>query len=68
MCSLVAHDKIQPDYEYDESSLGDSSIPKDSTTKALIALGATINFIDTWLKLFLDNYNAICDAYVNAMK
>ena len=23
MCSLVAHDKMQPDYEDDESSLGD---------------------------------------------
>ena len=23
MCSLVAHDRLQPDYEYDESSIGD---------------------------------------------
>ena len=35
MCSLVAYDKMQPDYEYDESSLGYSSIPKDSTLKSL---------------------------------
>ena len=63
MCSLVAHDKMQPYYEDDERSLGDSS-----TTKALTALGATLNFIDIWLKLFLDNYSARCDAYVNAMK
>ena len=33
MRSLVAHDKIQPAYEYDESSIGDSSIPKNATTK-----------------------------------
>ena len=28
MSSLVAHDKIQPNYEYDEISIGDRSIPK----------------------------------------
>ena len=55
MCSLVAHDKIQPDYEDDEISLGDRSIPKDATPESLGALGATINFIDIWLKLFLEN-------------
>ena len=54
MCSLVAHDKMQPYYEDDERSLGDSS-----TTKALTALGATLNFIDIWLKLFLGNYSAM---------
>ena len=61
MCFLVAHDKMQQNYEDDESSLGDRSIPKDATTKALTALDVTLNFIDIWLKLFLDNYNAICD-------
>ena len=68
MCHLVAHDKMQPNYEDDESSLGDRSIPKDATTKELTELGATLNYIDVWLKLFLDNYRARCDAYVNAMK
>ena len=42
MCSLVAHDKIQPYYKYDESSIGDRSIPKDATAKSFKALGATI--------------------------
>ena len=28
MCSLVAHDKIQPAYEDDESSIGDRLIPR----------------------------------------
>ena len=32
MCSLVAHDKIQPAYEDDESIIGYRSIPKNSTT------------------------------------
>ena len=68
MCYLVAHDNMQPNYEDDESSIGDRSIPKDETTKALTALGAILNFIDIWIKLFLDNYNARCDAYVNSMK
>ena len=68
MCSLVAHDKMQPNYEDYESSLGYRSINKDATTKELTALGPTLNFIDIWLKLFLDNYNARYDAYVNAMK
>ena len=68
MCSLVTHDKIQPYYEYDESSIRDSEIPKDSTTKALKLLCATLNFIDIWLKTFHDNYDARCEAYINAMK
>ena len=68
VCSLVAHDKMQPNHEDYESSLGDRSIPKYETTKALIALCATLNFIDIWLKLIIGNYSARCDAYVNAMK
>ena len=67
MCFLVAHDKIQPYYKDDESSLGNKSIYKDSTPKALGAFGATLNFIDIWLKLFLDNYSARFDAYINSM-
>ena len=68
MCSLVEHDKIQIAYEDDEISIGDRSIPKKETTKALKALGATLNFIDIWLKLFVENYDARCVAHINAMK
>ena len=68
ICSLVAHDKMQPDHEYDERKLGDRSMPKYATLKALTALGATLNFIDIWLKLFRGNFNSRCDAYINAMK
>ena len=46
---------MQPNDEDDESSIGDSSIPKDATTEALKVLCATLNFIDIWLKLFLIN-------------
>ena len=45
MCFLVAHDKIQPDCEDDESSIGDRSIFKNATTKSLKSLGDTLNFI-----------------------
>ena len=31
-------------------------------------LGATINFIGIWLKKIRENFNARCDAYINAMK
>ena len=68
VCSLITHDKIQQNDENYEISIGDRSITKDATTKALKALYTTLNFIDIWLKLFLDNYDARCDAYVNNMK
>ena len=45
MCSLVAHDKIQPNYEDDEIIILDRSIPKYAKTKSLKALGTTLNFI-----------------------
>ena len=44
MCSLVAHDRLQDDYEDDESSIGDRSIKNDSTVKELKSLGASFNF------------------------
>ena len=68
VCSLVAHYRLQLDYKYDESSIGDSSIPDNATTKSSEALGATVNFIDIWLKLFLEHCEARCYAYINAMK
>ena len=35
-CFLVAHDKIQPYYKNDESSIGDRSITKNISTEALV--------------------------------
>ena len=45
MCSLVAHDRLQPYYEDDVSSIGDRLIPNDATIKKIEALGDTFNFI-----------------------
>ena len=49
MCSLVAHDRLQTDYKYNESIIGYRAIPNDETVKELKSLGATFNFIDIWL-------------------
>ena len=68
MCYLVAHDKIQPAYEDDESSIGDRLLPKNSTTEALESLGDTIKFIDIWLTLFEENCEARHVTYTTAMK
>ena len=38
------------------------------TTESLEALGDTINFIEIWLKLLDENYDAIRVAYITAMK
>ena len=68
MCSLVAHDRLQPNYEYDEISIGDRAIPNDATIKTLEALGTTFNFIDIWLKLLRENHCARSASYINAIK
>ena len=57
MCYLVAHDRLQLDYKYYEISIGDREIPDDATIKPLEVLGATINFIDIWLKLLRENFD-----------
>ena len=56
MCSLVAHDRLQDDYNDDEISIGDRAVPNDATVKALKSLGAPSNFIDIWLHFFRENY------------
>ena len=45
-------------YEDEESSIGDRPIPKKTTTESLEALGVTFNFIDVWIKLLYNNYEA----------
>ena len=59
MCSIVAHDKKQPAYEYDEKIIGDRLMPKNMTIEGLEAFGATFNLIEIWLKLLDENYDAI---------
>ena len=68
LCYIVAHDKKQPDYEDDESSIGDRIIAKNVISEALEELGANFNFIEVWLKLLEDNYYARRVAYITAMK
>ena len=68
MCSLVSHDRLEPDYEDYVSIIGDRAIPNDATIKTLESLGATFNFIDIWLKLLRENYCARSESYINAMK
>ena len=55
MCSLVAHDRLEPDYKDYEISIGDRAIPNYATIKTLESLGETFNFIDIWLKLLREN-------------
>ena len=68
VCSIVAHDKQQLLYWYEEISIGYSPIPKNATTESLEALGETLNFIYIWLKLFDHNYEIRCGMYNEAMK
>ena len=46
----------------------DRLIPKHVTKEALEALGTTLNFIDIWIKLLEDNYDARHVAYIIATK
>ena len=68
MCSLVAHDRLQLNYEDDDWSIGDRAIPDDAKIKTLEELGASINFIYILPKLLCENYDARCEAYINDMK
>ena len=56
MCSIPAHDKQQPTYVDDVDSGVGRAIPNHSTTAALEPLGAALNFIHCWLKLFNKKY------------
>ena len=67
MCSLVAHYRLQENKPDDEISIGDRVIPNDATVKALKPLGATFNFIDTWLHNFRENVFARSEPYKLAM-
>ena len=68
MCYSVAHDKKLPSYQDDEISIGYRLLPKNMATEALEAFGPNVNFIDTWLKLLEENYEARCVAYITSMK
>ena len=59
---------LKTSYEDEEISIGDRPIPKNATTESLEALGATLNFIDIWLKLLDQNCEVRCGMYNKAMK
>ena len=58
----------KPAYEYYESSIIYRIIPNHVTIEALEALGATLNFIEIWIKLLEDNYDDRHVAYSTYMK
>ena len=67
MCSITAHYKQQPTYVENASSGGGRAIPKNATLAELQSLGATLNFIDFWLKNFQHNYQVRLMIYHEAM-
>ena len=68
LCYLVANDKKQPAYEDEQISIGDRLITKHATTEVLEALGATLDFIEIWIKLLEFNYEVIFEMYNKSMK
>ena len=68
MCSITAHDKLQPTYVDDAISVVGIAIPYNATTAAFKSLGTTLNVIDCWLKLFHKNYEFRSKLYHEAMK
>ena len=56
MCSITAHEKLQPTYYDDAGSGGGRAIHNNSTTAALESLGDNLTFIHCWIKLFHNNY------------
>ena len=56
MCSINAHNMQQPTYVDDAISSIGILIPTNSTIATLKSIGATLNFIDCWLKHFQHNY------------
>ena len=55
-------------YEDGECIFGNRPITKNSTTEALEALAATLNFIDVWLRLLDQNGEVRCGMNNRAMK
>ena len=67
MWSLVAHEKENSTSSDDESSLGERNVPKKLPTDTLKSLSATLKYIDEWILMFPENYDAKCEAYKTAM-
>ena len=64
---LMRHKKINPSEHDDGISGGGYPLPSNSTTEALVLLGATIYFIGCWLKALEHNFLERCHMYVFTM-
>ena len=56
MCFIDSHERQKPSIVDDGSSGGDSALPSNAITEALVSLSATFDFIDCWLRFFYHNY------------
>ena len=68
MCSINAHEKDHQSSCYDGSSGGGCTLTSNWTTEALYFHGATIDFIDFWLKYLEHNFIESCNMYYFNMK
>ena len=68
MCSIDVNEKQQPSSVDDGRICGGNVLPSNSTTESLASLGATINFIDFWLKWFYHNYLSQSNMYIESMQ
>ena len=69
MCSIDAYEKEHQSSICDDiSSGGGCPLPKNSTTEALVLLGATIYFISFWLKALEHNFLERCNLYTHYME
>ena len=68
MCSIDVHEKHHPSPIDNGSSDGGNFLPSNSKTEALVSLGATIDFIDCWLKFLEHNSLECCNMYYESMK
>ena len=64
MCSIDAHEKEHPSSCDDGIIGGGCPLPSNSTTEALVLLGATIDFISCWLKSLERTVLELCNMYV----
>ena len=64
LCYIDEHKKQKSSSVYDGSSDGGNTLPSNFTTGESASLGATIDFIYLWLKLFDHNYLALSNMYI----
>ena len=63
MCYIYAHEKQHQASCDDDIIGGGCPIPSNKTTEALDLIGATIYFIDYWLKALKHNFIERCNLY-----